>query len=392
MLDDNSVRTAFHEFGGLDAAADLERFRTLEKPPEIPLSYAVKRASIETGSGTAWLQHFWKCVRGPGKLTASEFFYYGLYRDGMTDDMRRRFVGKNVQTKIHRACCDPAWFAVAHDKMLFDSVMHGAGIPSPQTLAIYDPAETRSHPRSISSLQALTAFLNKSDGYPIFAKPIDGMYSVGALALTDVRNGQAHVRGQGAVATSDLAEYMAKISRNGYVLQRMLMPAPGIADCFGGTLATVRFLITLGEGDSTIQSAVIKIPRIDSVADNYWRDGNLLGAVDLDKGCITRAVTGTGPTLRTIEKHPDTGCALIGITLDDWNAAKNICHRSAGQLPGLKTQSWDIALTRKGPVAVEVNWGGDLNLHQLAHGRGAFTPEFCEHLRVNGYKGALPGA
>ncbi|HEX4174147.1 MAG TPA: hypothetical protein VHY82_16915, partial [Acetobacteraceae bacterium] len=47
--------------------------------------------------------------------------------------------------------------------------------------------------------------------------------------------------------------------------------------------------------------------------------------------------------------------------------------------------SWDIALTDRGPVLLEVNWGGDLNLAQLAYGRGVLDSEFAAHLNANGY-------
>ena len=116
----------------------------------------------------------------------------------------------------------------------------------------------------------------------------------------------------------------------------------------------------------------------------------MLGAVCADTGTITRVVRGTGPDIENIVSHPDTRSMLVGRMLPQWTAAKDMCLRAAGMLPGIRTQSWDIALTPDGPVALEVNWGGDLNLHQLAHDRGALTPSFCKHLREAGYTGKLP--
>ena len=48
---------------------------------------------------------------------------------------------------------------------------------------------------------------------------------------------------------------------------------------------------------------------------------------------------------------------------------------------GIRTQSWDVALTEAGPVILEVNFGGDLNLAQLATGKGVLDDEYCEHLK-----------
>jgi hypothetical protein len=36
-------------------------------------------------------------------------------------------------------------------------------------------------------------------------------------------------------------------------------------------------------------------------------------------------------------------------------------------------------------VLLEVNWGGDLNLAQLAYGRGILDETYVAHLRTNGY-------
>jgi len=53
---------------------------------------------------------------------------------------------------------------------------------------------------------------------------------------------------------------------------------------------------------------------------------------------------------------------------------------------GIRTQSWDVALTDQGPVFLEVNFGGDLNLAQLANGKGVLDEGYIEHLRECGYR------
>jgi glutathione synthase/RimK-type ligase-like ATP-grasp enzyme len=53
-----------------------------------------------------------------------------------------------------------------------------------------------------------------------------------------------------------------------------------------------------------------------------------------------------------------------------------LCLEAARALPGLRVQAWDIALTDRGPVLVEVNIGGDFNLPQLAHATGLMDERF----------------
>ncbi len=60
--------------------------------------------------------------------------------------------------------------------------------------------------------------------------------------------------------------------------------------------------------------------------------------------------------------------------------------RAATVYAGIRTQSWDVALTDRGPVFLGLNLGGDLNLHQLAHGPGVLDPAYEEYLRRCGYR------
>ena len=41
----------------------------------------------------------------------------------------------------------------------------------------------------------------------------------------------------------------------------------------------------------------------------------------------------------------------------------------------------------RGPVLLEVNWGGDLNLVQLAWGKGALDEAYQDHLETCGFRG-----
>lgn len=389
MLDHASVQFEAPETV-LDVEAAWQMRAALDKPPSLPLSDVIRHASTDSPAGSSWLSGFWHALNGPGKLSAAEYFYYKLYDGRHSEGEITRYVGKTSQNKMHFACNDERWFAPSSDKLFFLASMRGNGVATPETLAVFDSKTGRSHPLLISNIDDLITFLDQPKNYPMFAKPIDGMYSIGALALTDGGRGSAHVKGAGEVSTREIADYMLRVSDAGYLLQKTLHAAPDLVSAFGGTLSSIRMLVCLGPDGARLESAVVKIPTMDNIADNYWRGGNMLGAIEADTGTINRVVTGTGPDTKCVVSHPDTGSMMLGRMLPSWSDAKDMCLRAAGMLPGIRTQSWDIALTPDGPVALEVNWGGDLNLHQLAHGQGALTPSFCAHLREAGYKGKLP--
>lgn len=135
-----------------------------------------------------------------------------------------------------------------------------------------------------------------------------------------------------------------------------------------------------------IHRSVAKIATGTNPADNYWRAGNMLGAIDLSTGRITGVVRGTGSMMRLDEAHPDTGRAVKGFEIPHWTQLCALASGAATAFPGIRTQSWDVALTDQGPILLEVNFGGDLNLAQLAEGRGVLDDEYRARLRQGGFR------
>lgn len=172
----------------------------------------------------------------------------------------------------------------------------------------------------------------------------------------------------------------------GYVLQPRLRPAAEIEALYGPRLWSIRLLVFIRPGGPHIHRAVAKIATGTNPADNYWRVGNMLGQVEVSCGRIAGVVRGTGSTMRRDEAHPDTGRTVIGFEVPHWSRLCALACEAAAVFPGIRTQSWDIALTDQGPILLEVNFGGDLNLAQLAEGRGVLDDEYRAHLRHCGFE------
>jgi hypothetical protein len=76
-------------------------------------------------------------------------------------------------------------------------------------------------------------------------------------------------------------------------------------------------------------------------------------------------------------------------SIPNWTQIVAEVKLAAQTFAGIRTQSWDVALADPAPTFLEINFGGDLNLHQLAHGRGVLDEQYRTHLRRCGYKGRL---
>jgi hypothetical protein len=373
----------------LNLASDMATHAALSRIPPIDFQKNFALAAAAGRGMSSMLRDVVTLRFGPGRLTSNEYYYYRLWEAGLSDATKRSVIGKLAQHPMHLACNKLEWKAAAADKLLFHSIMTGAGLPVPDLLAVAHP--TRSLPKTpaLKTRRDIAGFLRHTAHYPLFAKPIQGKYSLAVISADNISGETINLRGSADIATvDDVAEAMSDTT-DGFLIQRRLEPAAEIAAAFGDRLWSIRFLIILTAAGPLLHRATTKIPTGTNPADNYWRPGNLLGALDSETGRIERVVTGSADTLRTVSDHPNTGVAVVGAMIPHWSETVDLVTTAALLLPGIGTQSWDVAVASTGGVLLEVNFGGDLNLSQLASGRGTLDDTFREHLARHGYRGRL---
>ena len=325
--------------------------------------------------------------RGPGRLTPQEYFYYRLWDPALAAAEKRKFVGKQAQHPMHMACNHTRWYATAADKLLFHTVITGAGLPTPTLLGTTGSNRGPTGVPNLGNVALVANFLREPAHYPFFAKPIDGKYSLAVLSADayDAETDQVCLRGEGGQAVESIANEIIS-STTGFLIQRRLEPHPDLARAFGLALWSARLIVLITASGPIVHRCVAKIATGTNPADNFWRPGNLLGNIDLKTGTITRAVRGTAADTVINPPHPDTAHPIVGTVIPDWQGLLDLVATAARVLPGIRTQSWDVALTDTGPVLLEVNFGGDLNLPQLASGEGMLDQVYRKHLLRCGYR------
>jgi hypothetical protein len=114
-----------------------------------------------------------------------------------------------------------------------------------------------------------------------------------------------------------------------------------------------------------------KIPSGTTVADNFWRAGNMLGGIDVETGAVIRVLRRTEKGTEPIERHPATGTSFQGLVFPEWERMREVVLRGAAAVPSCHFQGWDVALTDRGPVLVELEGdGGDPIMEQLCFDSG----------------------
>ena len=355
---------------------------------KLNISHCMLGARNDCGKGyLSQISEIWALSRDVGRLTTQDYFYYRLYDDSRySRDDKRRFLSERIHWPLTRKCSDQRWWATADDKLVAQTVLQQAGAPLPEVQAVYATNRRNHGPlRACTSADELAEFLAGDARYPLFAKPIGGIASLGAFSLNgfDAAARSLDLAGGKTLALDAFVQHMQQ--GDGYMLQSRLSPHPDLQAVCGDTVSTIRVIVIIEDQRPEIIETVWKIPTGDNVADNFWRVGNLLAALDGDTGEVQRVIRGYGPKLEELSDHPDSGKPLLALALPHWDELRALCLDYAMVYDKLRYQSWDIALCPGGPVVVEVNAGSAFNLSQLATGRGILTDRFRAFLQSCGY-------
>jgi len=334
-------------------------------------------------TGFRLAREIWQLYLGPGGVGPNDYFMYQLYDDKKyTPQEKRRFISDRLVDRVTYTCGDIRWDVLTDDKSICYALLQQAGFPVPQTLAVVDGTmRSFDGARKISSPAMLKDFLTGLNAYPVFAKSNAGLGSFGAFMIAGVDGDRVLLEQSEPMTFDEL--FQQRIGKRPFLLQAFIQNDPVIA-AFSKYLATVRVVNMVKPDRVWTPFALLKIPSGQSVADNYWRSGNLLANLDVDTGVIRRVVRGKGVALEELTDHPDTGQKLVGLALPHWHRLRELNEACARLFAPLRYHSLDVALTPEGPVIVEVNIGGSFVLPQIGSGRGLLNDEVLDFFRSCG--------
>ncbi len=350
--------------------------------PGFDLREAMRTVGREHGkSPLAQTLDLARLISPPHRLSPFEYYSFGLF-----DDRRHpwpgktRFIGRRA--RLYRRLRDRRWSAIADDKILFHAMLQGMGVPAPALLAVYSAHGRRAGGiPSFNNPDALADFLRNGIRYPFFGKPAQGVYGQGAVSVTgyDAASDSLQFANGARDRIEEFVRGLLDPAGMGYLFQEVVAPHPDLAAITGGRLPVVRLDIFWGAGDPRVVFAKAALPVGRNSVSNFMGGslGNLFAIVDPDDGSMGPVITHcTWNAMTTVETHPDTGCTLAGTILPHWPEIRAFGLHLARLIPGLRLQSWDIALSEHGPVALEINLGGDsLFIGQRLTGRGFIDDE-----------------
>jgi hypothetical protein len=324
-----------------------------------------------------WRQFWQACTLrfGPCQLDAWEYFFFQVFLDRYTPDEKRCFVGWRREIRLDRLANAHAARNLANDKLACHALLDKHGIPLPTIAAVYRdvgpgiPDTTR-----LSDADGVATFLRDTDRYPLFVKPARGAHGKNTYVLHGLVNGDLQLSSNERLAMTNFIARLDPARKGGVLFQELLHTHRNIETVCSERLTSVRIIVILTPAGPEILSAVWRVPTGSNITDNFdcGRSGNIIAGIELATGRVQRIVRGIGWEIIPVDRHPDTGIAFANLHLPDWQAACALCLEAATLFPDLRLQHWDIALTDRGPVVLEINVEGGMRTHQIVQQRGIY--------------------
>ena len=333
----------------------------------------VRKARKSGKAVSSMLMEIAKLRFGYGRLKPDEYFMYQLYDDTRFNaETRKTFLSDTAKSFYS------PWRVIGDDKPLMTTLLDGMGLPVPETQATYHKVRTFSKSISLRTQEDVVQFLREQAKYPLFGKPCNGCRSYGTALISDYdkETDELIINSSERVPVTEFAEKVDQLKLS-YMFQTLLRPHPGITKLIGPSVSCVRFFFISDDRGCDLIRAGWKIPASSTVADNFWREGNMLAGVDLESGKIVKALQRHDGGTIPIDKHPETGQIFTDMVFPDWDEMLEVATAAAHNLTDCVLQGWDIALTDRGPVILELESdGGSPALGQLCYDRGVLDERF----------------
>ena len=250
-------------------------------------------------------------------------------------------------------------FPLVDDKLRMHRLCREIGVPTP---AVY--AEVTSY----SMLRRLEALLGERDDFVL--KPNRGSAGRGVLVVTG-RDARGYRRHNGdLLRPHDLKQHLSDILSGMYslggqpdsaVVQQRVRLHPAFAAVTYKGIPDVRVILYRDEP----AMAMLRLPTKESGGRANLHQGGIGTGVDLETGLTHHAVQRN----RFVERHPDTGRAVVGMRVPYWREALELSVRVARAV-GLGYIGVDVVIDAdSGPMLLEANARPGLAI-QIANGRG----------------------
>lgn len=309
---------------------------------------------------------------GKQRIGISEYFEYGLWEPKLSTQERTEFIGWRTSAALDKRYNTDHSRVLANDKLINYLILNAMGFPIPRPLATYSNEGRRIADEILLHTRDDVRRYLETAPYPLFVKPVSAGYGRGAAALAGFDGEHVRLTDGSVIEFEKFFAPFDFLPFQGMLFQSCLESHPTIRKLTGSSaICCIRMICIVGRRETLVHTAFFKVITGNNMLDNFSHGdyGNLLAAIDIERGIVTHAIRYMGPQ-GAIDRHPDTGEPLIGFELPEWDEVVALVKEATRHFPGLGIQNWDIAVTPGGPVLIELNTESELAVPQAISHRG----------------------
>lgn len=325
---------------------------------------------------------------GETALGVSEYLGFRVFDPKVVPrENRRTFASDSLKLQLWEGLNPKDWWVLAGDKLIFHTIMEAAGYPNPKIFAYMDPTGRKAPGiESMDSPQSLAEWLLATNTFPLFLKPAGYMGSHGAMGILGV-NAQEKTFELSNGDTIGMAEFLRTVEYfPSYIVQELICSESSLQSITGKGLSTLRLVVLMDDGEPKLFRCRWRIPNRKNMADNFWRDGNIMAEITPATGEVTNILISKNSSFEHLAKDNAICERFVGSTPPLYEAAVKMCLDAAMLYPMMAFQSWDVALTDQGPMLLELNHNGDIEFLQIGTPTGILDDELRQLLKKKGVK------
>ena len=281
-------------------------------------------------------------------------------------EMKKRYLNSKQYFKTVWKLNNPDYRKLSQNKMAEKAMLSLYNIPTPQYLGYLDGKNGRTPDgQSLCTVEDLRGYMGKMDGKRICFKLLEGWGGKGFKAVDiSKQDGETLIKplDGDAVGTdvfcNDVLQYPKGAS---YMLEAYCYQHPEISTLNPSSVNTIRMWVVNRPGDNPTRviGAFLRLGRKGSLVDNTDA-GGLKCNVDLVSG---RLYPGTERSAdkKLYDRHPDTDAGIKGLVIPYWEQTKKLACKTLNTFPFINFAGVDVAITKTGPVVIEMNIPPDPN-------------------------------
>ena len=214
-----------------------------------------------------------------------------------------------------------------------------------------------------------------------FSMPIDNANEgYGAIAVIEREtSGNLKLISGEIITPENLAVKINSVANKtgNYLIAEFLKNSDEIKELCGDSVASFRVVMLVRNGEPEFFRALCLLPLFGHTTSNVkgFTTGSIACPISKE-GYIKRAISSVGVNAIEIDIHPDTGIPLIEKKIIGWPALIEMVTQASRAMSPFRMQHWDIALTQRGPVIMEMNFIGSVAGCQIGGPPGLYSEQY----------------